>query len=106
MKVPFVNLRAQYHALREDLQQSWNEILQSAAFILGPQVEQFERAFAALCEAKHAIGVANGTDALTLSLKALGIGPRDEVITAVNSFVATAEAIVTSGAQPVSVDLD
>jgi dTDP-4-amino-4,6-dideoxygalactose transaminase len=106
MRIPFVNLKAQYHVLREDLQQSWNEILQSAAFISGPQVEQFERAFATLCEAKHAIGVANGTDALMLALKALGTGPRDEVITAANSFIATAEAIVHAGAQPIFVDIN
>jgi len=106
VKVPFMNLKAQYPTLQEELQQNWTEILQSSAFILGPQVQQFERAFAAFCEAKHAIGVANGTDALTLALIASGVGPDDEVITAVNSFVATAEAIVHAGARPVFVDID
>src|SRR5262245_7236876 len=105
MRVPFVDLKTQYHILQKELQQSWNEIIQNAAFILGPQVEQFEKAFAAWCGVKHAIGVANGTDALTLTLTAFGIGPRDEVITAANSFIATAEAIVHTGAQPVFVDV-
>jgi dTDP-4-amino-4,6-dideoxygalactose transaminase len=106
VKVPFIDLKAQFHALQEDVQQSWAEILQSSAFTLGPQVQQFESAFAAFCEVKHTIGVANGTDALTLALTALGIGPSDEVITAVNSFVATAEAIVHTSARPVFVDID
>jgi dTDP-4-amino-4,6-dideoxygalactose transaminase len=101
-----MNLKAQYPTLQEELQKNWTEILQSSAFTLGPQVQQFERAFAAFCEARHTIGVANGTDALTLALTASGVGPGDEVITAVNSFVATAEAIVHAGARPVFVDID
>ena len=106
IRVPFIDLKIQHPALQEELQQSWAEICQSAAFTLGPQVQQFEEAFAAFCEAKHAIGVANGTDALTLALAALGIGPGDEVITAVNSFIATAEAIAHVGARPVFADID
>jgi dTDP-4-amino-4,6-dideoxygalactose transaminase len=106
MRVPFIDLKLQLSALQEELQQSWTEICQSTAFTLGPQVQQFEEAFAAFCEAKHAVGVANGTDALTLALSALGIGPGDEVITAVNSFIATAEAIVHAGARPVFADID
>ena len=101
MRVPFIDLKIQYSALQEELQQSWVEICQSAAFTLGPQVRQFEETFAAFCEAKHAVGVANGTDALTLVLAALDIGTGDEVITAVNSFIATAEAIAHAGARPV-----
>ena len=105
-RVPFVDLKIQYSALQQELQRSWAEICQSTAFTLGPQVRQFEEAFAAFCEAKHAIGVANGTDALTLALTALGIGPGDEVITAVNSFIATAEAIAHVGARPVFADIN
>ena len=106
MRIPFVDLKMQHSALHEEVQQSLAEICQSAAFTLGPQVKRFEEAFAAFCEAKHAIGVANGTDALTLVLIALGIGPGDEVITAVNSFIATAEAIAHTGARPVFADID
>jgi len=106
IRVPFIDLKLQYSALQVELQQSWAEICQSVAFTLGPQVRQFEEAFAAFCEAKHAVGVANGTDALTLALAALGIGPGDEVITVVNSFIATAEAIAHAGARPVFVDID
>jgi dTDP-4-amino-4,6-dideoxygalactose transaminase len=106
MEVPFIDLKTQYSALEAEVQQSWGEICQSAAFTLGPQVRQFEEAFATYCEAKHAIGVASGTDALTLALAALDVGPGDEVITVVNSFIATAEAIAHSGAQPVFADIN
>jgi dTDP-4-amino-4,6-dideoxygalactose transaminase len=106
MKVPFGNLVKQYHnAVRNELQDSWKEILESGSFILGPQVETFERAFAGFCQTKYAVGVGSGTDALTLALRAVGIGYGDEVITAVNSFVATAEAIVHAGGVPVFVDI-
>ena len=106
MKIPFVDLKTQYHVLHDEVQQSWSEILQNAAFILGPPVGQFEKAFASWCGVQYAIGVANGTEAITLALKALRVGPGDEVITAVNSFIATAEAISHSGAHPVFVDVD
>ena len=107
MKVPFGNLAKQYHdCVRDELQKSWDDILNNASFILGPQVEAFEQAFAEFCEAKYAVGVGSGTDALILALKALGIGAGHEVITAANSFVATAEAIVHAGAAPVFVDID
>ena len=81
-------------------------VLEKGQFILGPAVEAFEKDFAGYCECGHAIGVANGTDAILLGLKAVGIGPGDEVITAVNTFIATAEAIVHAGAKPVFVDMD
>ncbi len=106
MHVPFVDLRVQYQALQTEIQKKFEEILASSAFILGTQVQEFEEAFANFCNVRHAIGVANGTDALILALKALGIGPGDEVITAVNTFIATAEAIVHVGATPVFVDCD
>jgi dTDP-4-amino-4,6-dideoxygalactose transaminase len=104
--VPFMDLKSEHDLLRADLQKAWSEALDSSAFIGGAAVENFERAFADFCEATHSIGVGNGTDALILALKALGVGGGDEVITASNSFVATAEAIVHSGATPVFVDID
>jgi dTDP-4-amino-4,6-dideoxygalactose transaminase len=106
MNVPFIDLKASARVVQEDVQARWNEIVTNAGFILGKPVEQFEQAFAEWCGVKHAIGVANGTDALTLTLTALGVGPTDEVITAANSFIATAEAITHSGARPVFVDVD
>src|SRR5437870_5376347 len=106
INVPFMELKREHEILRKDLQKVWDDVLDSTGFIGGAAVEGFETAFAAFCEVKHAVGVGNGTDALLLALKALGIGPGDEVITASNSFVATAEAIVHCGATPVFVDID
>ena len=106
INVPFMELKREHEILRKDLQKVWDDVLDSTGFIGGAAVEGFETAFAAFCEVKHAVGVGNGTDALLLALKALGIGPGDEVITAANSFVATAEAIVHCGATPVFVDID
>ncbi len=81
-------------------------MLDSAQFINGPEVSNFEQRFAAFCGTEFAVGVGNGTDALTLTLKALGVGPGDEVITTANTFIATAETIVVVGATPVFVDVD
>src|SRR6266446_8716785 len=106
MAVPFMDLKTEHQRHREDLRKAWDALLDNSAFVGGTHVEEFEKEFADFCEVKHAIGVANGTDALLLALKALGIGRDDEVITAANSFVATAEAIVHSGATPVFVDID
>ena len=106
MSVPFLDLKSQHRSLREDLWRVWDEVLDSAGFIGGSPVEQFEKAFAAFCETKHAVGVGNGTDALLLALKALGIGRGDEVIVPANSFVATAAGVVHAGATPVFVDID
>lgn len=106
VSVPFVDLRAQYAQIREEIDDQVREVLDGAAFVHGPQVESFEEAFAAFVGVRHAIGVANGTDALLLALKALGVGPGDEVITAANTFIATAEAIIHAGARPVFVDID
>src|SRR5208283_2612585 len=82
------------------------EVLSKSAFIGGPYVKSFESAFAAYCGVKHCIGVGNGTDALFIPLKTLGIDPGDEVITAANSFIATSEAITMTGAKVVFVDID
>jgi dTDP-4-amino-4,6-dideoxygalactose transaminase len=106
MTVPFLDLPAQYADLKEELRPHFEKVLDTSAYILGPYAEQFEQAFAEFLGVRHVIGVANGTDALLLSLKALGVGPGDEVVTAANSFVATAEAIAHTGATPVFVDVE
>ena len=106
MKVPFLNLKAQYEAIAQEVEQSIKEVLASCAFSGGPYVERFEGEFAAFCGASHAVGVSTGTEALWLALAALGIKAGDEVITVPNSFIATAEAISITGAQPVFVDVE
>jgi dTDP-4-amino-4,6-dideoxygalactose transaminase len=106
MTVPFVDLKSEHQKLRSELRNVWDTVLDNAAFIGGRYVAEFETSFARFCQTEHAIGVANGTDALLLALRALGIGANDEVITAANSFVATAEAIVHAGAKPVFVDIE
>lgn len=104
-KIPYVNIPLQHAALKDELLAAIGDVIDQGQFILGPQVEQFEKEFAELCCVEHAIGVNSGTDALVLALQALGVGPGDEVITAPNSFVATATAIVLAGAKPVFVDV-
>ena len=104
--IPLVDLKAQYAAIKPEIQAAIGEVLDSAQFINGPAVADFEQRFAEFCGAGFAVGVGNGTDALTLALNALGIGDGDEVITAANTFIATAEAIVAVGATPVFVDVD
>ncbi len=104
MRVKYSYLREQF-ADSEAILQDIKSLLQSAEFTLGPPVQQFEASFARLCSSRHAVGVGTGTDALFLALKALGIGPGDEVISAPNSFIATTGAIVAAGARPVYVDV-
>lgn len=106
MDVPFINLPAQHDSIRDEIVQAMLSVLDSAAFAGGPFVERFEKEFAAYCDCHYAIGVGSGTEALWLTLLALGIGPGDEVITVPNSFIATAEAISFCGATPVFVDVD
>lgn len=106
MIVPFLDLKAQYKTIKDEIHNAINEVMQDASFAGGPFVAKFEQEFAKFCNCKHAVGVGNGTDALWLSLIALGIGPGDEVITVPNTFIATAEAITYCGAQPVFVDID
>src|SRR6266581_3456480 len=105
MKVPFLDLKAHHAPLLEKFNRAIREVIESNAFAGGPFVERFEKEFAAYCGSKYAIGVGNGTDALWLTLLALGIGPGDEVITVPNTFIATAEAITYCKAQPVFVDV-
>jgi dTDP-4-amino-4,6-dideoxygalactose transaminase len=106
MKVPFLDLKAHHVPLIEEFDAAIREVIASGAFAGGPFVEKFEEKFAAYCGSKHAIGVGNGTDALWLTLLALGIGEGDEVITVPNTFIATAEAIIYCKAKPVFVDVD
>jgi dTDP-4-amino-4,6-dideoxygalactose transaminase len=103
--VPFVNLGLQYEALREPILAAIDRLSRQGAYILGPEVEAFEARFAAYCEVPHAVAVGNATDAEVLLLRALGIGPGDEVVTAPNSFIATAGGIALSGARPVFCDV-
>jgi dTDP-4-amino-4,6-dideoxygalactose transaminase len=106
MKVPFQDLPQQTRALRSDLDTAISTVLEHGHFILGPEVEAFEREWARYCNVSHAIGVGSGTDALQLALRALKIGSGDEVITVANTFIATAEAISYTGARPVLVDCE
>jgi dTDP-4-amino-4,6-dideoxygalactose transaminase len=99
-QVPFLDLTAMTREVRGDVKLAWHRVLTSGRFIGGEVVEEFEAAWAGYCGVPHAIGVANGTDALQLSLMALGIGPGDEVIVPTNTFVATAEAVLQAGAVP------
>lgn len=105
VRVPFVALDLQQRALKPELMEAVGRVIDSGQYILGGEVERFERAFAALCETPYAVGVSNGTCALTLALKALGIGAGDEVITAPNSFLASASSIALAGARPVFADV-
>jgi dTDP-4-amino-4,6-dideoxygalactose transaminase len=104
--IPMVDLKTQYHALKAEIDAGMAEALESCAFILGPNVQAFEKEAAAFLGVKHAIGCASGTDALHLALRAAGIGEGDEVITSAFTFIATAEAICYVGAKPVFVDVD
>jgi len=104
MSIPFVDLKAQYQSLKSEIDKAIQNVISDCAFIGGKYVKNFESEFANYCEAKYCIGVGNGTDALFISLKALGIGKEDEVITAANSFIATSEAITATGAKVVFVD--
>lgn len=104
--MPFLDLKSHHAARRGELADAINEVIEAAAFAGGPFVTRFEEAFASFCEARHAVGVGSGTDALWLALMALGVGPGDEVITVPMTFIATAEAISRTGARPVFVDID
>jgi dTDP-4-amino-4,6-dideoxygalactose transaminase len=106
MKVPFMDLKAQYETIKDEIAAAIQQVLDKTAFAGGPFVQKFEEEFATYCTTKHCIGVGSGTDALWLSLLALGVGPGHEVITVPNTFIATAEAISFCGAKPVFVDVD
>jgi len=106
MKVPFLDLKAQYVSIREEIASGLQQVLDNTAFAGGPFVTQFEKEFASFCQTDFAIGLGSGTDALWAAILGLGIGQGDEVITTPNTFIATAEAISFSGAKPVFVDID
>lgn len=105
MKIPYVNIAAQHAQIREEILDRISKIITSGQFILGNEVSEFEHRFAEICGVRFALGVNSGTDALILALKALNIGPGDEVITVPNSFITTVSSIAIVGAKPVFVDV-
>jgi dTDP-4-amino-4,6-dideoxygalactose transaminase len=106
MNIPLVDLKRQYNSIKTEIDAVIGEILSKTAFIGGSYVKDFEEAFARFCGVRHCIGVGNGTDALFIALKGLGIGNGDEVIVPANSFIATAEAVTQAGARVVFADID
>jgi dTDP-4-amino-4,6-dideoxygalactose transaminase len=106
MKVPFLDLKSEFAELRDEILPALDRICRESAFVQGPEVEAFEKEFAAFCGTKYCVALSSGTAALHLGLLALGVQPGDEVITTPNTFLATAEAISYCGAQPVLVDID
>ena len=106
MLIPLVDLKAQHRRIAAELQQRFARLFENTQFVLGEEVSSFEHEFARFSEVKHCVGVANGTDALEMMLRAVGIGNGDEVIVPVNSFIATAAAVVRAGAAPTFVDSD
>jgi dTDP-4-amino-4,6-dideoxygalactose transaminase len=106
VSVPLFAIKPVLEPLLEEVAARQNEVLRSGQYILGPEVEAFEAEFAAFVGTRHCVGVANGTDALTIALRALGIGPGDEVVVPALTFYATAEAVVNAGATPVLCDVD
>jgi dTDP-4-amino-4,6-dideoxygalactose transaminase len=105
-EIPLVDLKAQYRTIREEVRAAIDDVLEGMQLTLGPNVQAFDKEFAAFCGVKHAIGVGSGTDALQLAIRALGISAGDEVITVSHTFFATVEAILYSGARPILVDVD
>lgn len=106
MQVPFVDLKKQYNAIKGEIDDSILDVIENTAFIGGRYVNKFEEMYAEYCNAKHCIGVGNGTDSIFVALKALNIGVGDEVIVPANTFVATSEAVSMAGARVVFIDCD
>lgn len=104
--VPFLDIGAIHATIRDELDSAYKRVLESASFILGSELREFEQEFAAYCGVRHCIGVANGLDALFITLKAMGIGPGDEVIVPSNTYIATWLAVSYAGATPVPVEPD
>jgi dTDP-4-amino-4,6-dideoxygalactose transaminase len=106
VNIPFLDLQKQYVDIKQEIDAAVQDVISKNAFIGGPFVEAFESAFAAYCQARHCVGVANGTDALFIAMKALGIGAGDEVIVPASSFIASSEAVTQTGARVAFVDVD
>lgn len=103
-KISFVDLSAQYQTIKEEVDAAIASVINSSAFILGPEVRKFEEEFAQFCDAKFAVGVDSGTSAIEMIMRAYGIGPADEVIVPANTFIATALGVTYTGAKPVFVE--
>jgi dTDP-4-amino-4,6-dideoxygalactose transaminase len=106
MKIPFLDLHKQYLDIKSEIDQAIEQVITNTAFVGGSYVEAFEGEFARFCNAAHCVGVGNGTDAITILLRAMGVGPGHEVIVPANSFIATSEAVTSAGASVVFVDVD
>lgn len=106
MNIPFVDLKAQYHSIKQNIDTAIQDVIEKTAFIGGHYVKEFEKKFANLYGVKHVISCANGTDSLYIIMKMLGIGQGDDVITVANSWISSAETIGQTGARPVFVDVD
>ena len=106
MEIPLVDLRRQYHQIKDEVDEKIREVLESGRFVLGDNVEAFEEEFARYCGVKYAVGVASGTDALTLCLETFGLNNGDEVITVPNTFISTVDSIFHNEATPIFVDVE
>lgn len=106
MKIPFNDLEAGYVELGDELDAAYRRVMESGHYVLGPEVESFEAEFAAYCGVKHCVGVGNGLEAITLILRAYGIGPGDSVIVPANTYIATWLAVTHTGAEPIPVEPD
>lgn len=106
MEIKYLDLQKQYQTIKDEIDSAIQQVLDSSAYALGPSVQSFEKSFATYCQNTYCAGVNNGTNALLLALRAMDVGPGDEVITAANTFIATISAIVQTGARPVLVDVD
>jgi dTDP-4-amino-4,6-dideoxygalactose transaminase len=104
--IPLVDLRAQHRQIADAVEAGWRRVVERAAYVLGEEVAAFEDAFARFCGVHHCVGVGSGTDAIEMALRASGVGPGDEVIVPVNSFVSSATSVVRVGASPILVDVD
>lgn len=106
VQIPFLDLQAQYRTIKSEIDEAMQRVVENCDFVGGAAVEEFEKNFADFCQTPYAVGVSNGADALYLALKALDVGPKDEVITVANTFIATASAISRTGATIRLVDVD
>src|SRR3954465_14699607 len=106
IKVPYLDLKAQYRSIKREIDEAVARVLDSGQFVLGPEVAQFEREFAAYCRAAECIALNSGTSALHLALLAAGVGPGDEVITVPFTFVASVGGVLYAGARPVLMDIE